>query len=64
MSQDVVAAQPYLPVVQDPSQTIVAFIYATSFFSRLLYDFLDVAFPVGSAVAYRFRTSNQIQDVG
>ena len=46
MSQDVVAAQPHLPVVQGSSQTTVAFFYAISFLSGLLYDFLDVASSV------------------
>lgn len=43
MSQDVVAAQPHLPIMQVSSQTIVAFVYATSFLSKHLYDLIDVA---------------------
>ena len=46
MSQDVVAAQPLLPIMQGSSQTIVTFLYVTSFLSRLLYDS-----PVASSVA-------------
>ena len=45
MSQDLVAAQPHLSIVQGPSPTTVTFLHAASFFSRLLYDFVDVASP-------------------
>lgn len=42
MPQDVVAAQPHLPIVQGSSQTTVTLIHATSFLSRLLYEFHDI----------------------
>lgn len=62
MSQEVVAAQPHLPIVQVSSKTIVAIRYAISLLPRLLYDLLDVATSIillsrtGSARMVRSKT--------
>jgi len=53
----VVATQPYLPIVQGSSQTIVDFLYATSFLSRLLYDS-----PVASVALERVQVTHERSD--